>query len=43
MGAAPAGTPDRWADTPRLGQYQGYPLDPGQADGGKNGQRGVSV
>ena len=41
--AAPVQPPDRWADTPRLGQYQGSPLKPGQADGGANGRRGVSV
>lgn len=41
--AVPAQTPDRWASTPRLGQYQGYPLDLGQADGRQNGQKGVIV
>ena len=39
----PVQPPDRWADTPRLGQYQGSPLNLGQADGRKNGQRGVCV
>ena len=39
--SAPEG--DRWANTPRLGQYQGSPLNPGQADGQENGQRGVRV
>lgn len=32
----------RWDDTPRLGQYQGHPLERGQRDG-QNGQRGVMV
>ena len=41
--AAPEQEPDRWAETPRLGQYQGSPLNLGQADGQKNGQRGVSA
>ena len=41
--AAPAQMPDRWASTPRLGQYQGNPLDFGQTDAQRNGQRGVSA
>ena len=35
--------PDRWADTPRLGQYQGRPLELGQKDGQSNEQKGVMV
>ena len=35
--------PDRWADTPRLGQYQGRALYPGQKDGQVIGQEGVKV
>ena len=33
---------ERWGDTPRMGQYQGRPLELGQMDG-QNGQRGVKV
>ncbi|NBI08998.1 spore cortex-lytic protein [Colidextribacter sp. OB.20] len=35
--------PDRWDNTPRLGQYQGRPMEPGQADGPKDRQGGVKV
>lgn len=41
--ATPEQPTDRWADTPRLGQYQGSPLNRGQADSRKNGARGASV
>ena len=41
--AASESEPERWAETPRLGQYQGRPLNLGQADGQKNGPRGVNV
>ena len=41
--AAPEREPDHWAETPRLGQYQGSPLNLGQEDGRKSGQRGVSA
>ena len=34
---------DRWADTPRLGQYPGRPLELGQKDGQQNRQKGVKV
>ena len=34
---------DRWSDTPRLGQYQGRPLELGQKDGQRSEQRGVKV
>ena len=40
--SSPEQEPDRWADTPRLGQYQGRPLERGQRDG-QNGQRGAMV
>lgn len=33
---------ERWDNTPRMGQYPGRPLEPGQRDG-KNGQGGVKV
>ena len=32
--------PDRWAGTPRLGQYQGRPMNLGQTD---DRQKGVKV
>ena len=35
--------PDRWDNTPRLGQYQGSPMKPGQRDGPKGRRRGVEV
>ena len=38
----PDGGAERWGDTPRMGQYQGRPLELGQMDG-QNGQRGVKV
>lgn len=41
-GAPPDG-PDRWSDTPRIGQYPGSPLRLGQTDSGRDGQRGVKV
>ena len=41
-GGLPGEGPGRWDDTPRMGQYQGRPLEPGQRDG-QNGQRGVMV
>ncbi len=34
--------PDRWAGTPRMAQYPGRPLEPGQTDG-RDGQRGAKV
>lgn len=40
----PPGEKERWGDTPRLGQYPGYPLDLGQTDNrSRDGQRGVKV
>ncbi len=41
-GGLPEEGAGRWDDTPRLGQYQGHPLERGQRDG-QNGQRGVMV
>ena len=41
-GAQPGEGPEQWGDTPRMGQYQGRPLELGQMDG-QNGQRGVKV
>lgn len=35
--------PDRWDNTPRIGQYPGRPLHLGETDGGGDGQRGVEV
>ena len=37
-----AGKEGRWDNTPRMGQYQGRPLELGQVDG-RSGQRGVMV
>ncbi len=37
-----AGEAGRWDNTPRMGQYQGRPLELGQVDG-RSGQRGVMV
>lgn len=41
--SSPEQEPDRWAGTPRLGQYQGSPMRPGQRDGAKDRQRGAEV
>ena len=43
MAASSEPGPDRWADTPRLGQYPGRPLSLGQKDGQQNRQKGVKV
>ena len=43
MAGGPSGAgAERWGGTPRMGQYQGRPLELGQMDG-QNGQRGVKV
>ena len=41
-GGSSTEAPDRWNDTPRMGQYPGSPLNLGQTDG-RSGQRGVKV
>ena len=39
----PPARPERWDDTPRVGQYPGSPVHLGQKDGGEKGQRGVKI